>query len=186
MTFCGCDMTRLKNVLAMSGLLGLVVAVSGCGRGHEAANPAPALPSFGDEAWVARKQANEKNVSVTGGNTFAKVTYKPEVEIVDEALVVASLQGVSSDGHGALFKNAPPAILALKAGDIFMVKSQFAVKVLGTQTDGDQTVLIIDRAMLVDLIQEGEMDLDSPNRFIGPKLASAPLNSRPAAPILSN
>lgn len=178
-------MSRFRKVLALSGPLALVLAASGCGHGKEAAKQAGesqgALPAvdtstastFGDEAWLARKEASEKNVSVDVGNSFAKITYKPEVKIVDEAMVADALVGVSSDGHGAVFKSAPPPILALKAGDIFMVKNQFAVKVLGTETDGDQTVLIIDRAMLVDIVQEGEIHLDSPIRFHGPKTASA-------------
>lgn len=183
-------MSDFRNVLAIGATLAFVLAASGCGHGKEAAKQAgqppgslpainkPGPSTFGDAAWLARREANEKNVSVDGSKSFAKVTYKPEVKIVDEALVADSLVGVSSDGHGAVFKNAPPPILALKAGDIFMVKNQFAVKVLGTETDGDQTVLIIDRAMLVDIVQEGEIHLDAPVSFHGPRAVSA----QPEAP----
>lgn len=154
----------------------------GCGKKAATETPLPAIATggkaFGGAAWEAQKREHDRNVSAGAGRSFANVTYKAEVKIVDEAAVVAALVGASSDGHGAVFKEAPPAIRALKAGDIFMVKNQFAVKVLGAETDGDQTVLIIDQAKLVDLIQEGEINLDTPVSFHGPKLASA----RPVAP----
>jgi hypothetical protein len=159
-------------VLAVAAL-----AVAGCGKKAATATPLPAIATagaaFGGAAWEAQKVEHDRNVSAGAGGSFANVTYKPEVKIVDEAAVVAALVGVSSDGHGAVFKNAPPAILALKPGDIFMVKNQFAVKVLGTETDGEQTVLIIDRTKLVDLIQQGEIHLDTPISFHGPKAATA-------------
>jgi hypothetical protein len=160
----------------------LTLTLAGCGKKAATQTPLPAIATagnaFGGAAWEAQKIEHDRNVSAGAGRSFANVTYKPEVRIVDEAAVVAALVGVSSDGHGAVFKNAPPAVLALKAGDIFMVKNQFAVKVLGAQTDGEQTVLIIDQAKLVDLIQQGEINLDTPISFHGPKLASA----QPAAP----
>jgi hypothetical protein len=174
----------------VGGSLAFVLAASGCGHGKEAAkqeNQAPgSLPAiethgpstFGDAAWLERRKANAKNVSVDAGTSFAKITYKPEVKIVDEGMVSDSLVGVSSDGHGAVFKNALAPILALKTGDIFMVKNQFAVKVLGTQTDGDQTVLIIDRAMLVDVVQSGQIHLDSGVSFHGPGAASVQPQTR--------
>jgi hypothetical protein len=152
------------------------LTLAGCGKKAATEAPLPAIATagkaFGGAAWEAQKIEHDRNVSAGAGRSFANVTYKPEVKIVDEPAVVAALVGVSSDGHGAVFKNAPPAVLALKAGDIFMVKNQFAVKVLGAETDGEQTVLIIDQAKLVDLIQQGEINLDTPISFHGPKLAA--------------
>jgi len=177
-------MSGLIKIRALCATAAFVLVAAGCGHGKQpgpqAAQPgalpsiAPPGPStFGDDAWLARRAANAKNVTVDAGRSFAKVTYKPEVKIIDEDLVAGSLVGVSSDGHGAVFTKAPAPILALKAGDIFMVKNRFAVKVLGAQTDGDQTVLIIDRAMLVDIVQEGQIHLESPVSFHGPKIAAA-------------
>jgi hypothetical protein len=188
-------MSSFIKGIALGGMVALVLAASGCGHGKESAkqpaepNSVPAIiptgPStFGDAAWLARKVANAKNVSVDIGKSFAKVTYKPEVKIVDEDLVAGSLMGVSSDGHGAVFTNAPAPILALKAGDIFMVKNEFAVKVLGAQTDGDQTVIIIEQAMLVDIVQEGQIHLESPIGFHGPKTAAAQPDIAPAFSLL--
>jgi hypothetical protein len=146
--------------------------------------PAPAIATsgqpFGGAAWMAQKAADSRNISAGAGQSFAHVTYKPEVKIVDEGAVRSSLVGISSDGHGAVFKNAPAAVLALKAGDIFMVQKQFAVKVLGVQTDGDQTVVIVDHASLADVVQQGVIHLDTPIGFHGPAVGSVqPAAKRP-------
>ena len=129
--------------------------------------------SFGGADWAARRAASQKNISVGAGNSYAHITYKPEVKIIDKAAVDASLQGISTDGHGAVFKNASAEIRALKAGDIFLVKNAFACKILAAQTEGSQTVIIVDRAMLTDVVANGEINVDSPIGFHGPSVASA-------------
>jgi len=126
----------------------------------------------GGSAWVARRAAGEKNISVGQGSSYAHITYKPEVKIIDKSAVDASLQGISSDGHGAVFKNASAEIRALKAGDIFLVKNEFASKVLAAETDGDQTVIIVDQAKLTDVVAGGEINIDSPIGFHGPRNVS--------------
>jgi hypothetical protein len=128
--------------------------------------------SFGGAGWAAQRASNEKNISVDAGNSFAHITYKPAVKIIDKAAVDASLQGISTDGHGAVFKNASAEIRALKAGDIFLVKNAFACKILAAQTEGSQTVIIVDRAMLTDVVANGEINVDSPIGFHGPSVAS--------------
>jgi hypothetical protein len=166
----------------------LLLAAASCKKTSpeqtNSAKPLPAIETsgepFGGTSWEAQKSAHDSNISAGAGGSFAHITYKPEVKIVDETAVESSIVGISSDGHGAVFKNAPPAILALKAGDIFMVTNQFAVKVLGAETDGNQTVLIIDHAKLAEVVQQGLIHLDTPISFHGPKLASAlPAYKRP-------
>ena len=127
----------------------------------------------GGSAWLARRAAGDKNISVGHGNSFAHIVYKPEVKVIDKSAVEASLQGISSDGHGAVFKNASAEIRALKAGDIFLVKNEFASKVLAVETDSDQTVIIVDQAKLTDVVQSGEINIDSPIDFHGPSHASS-------------
>jgi hypothetical protein len=128
---------------------------------------------FGSTSWLDQQTAAEKNVSVGAGKSFARITYKPEVKFIDEASVESSIQGISSDGHGVVFENASAEIRALKAGDIFLVKNAFAAKVLAAETDGDQTVIITDQAKLVDVVQQGEINLDSAVSFHGPRQSSA-------------
>jgi len=127
----------------------------------------------GNKEWAARREAGDKNISVGQGNSFAHITYKPEVKFIDKAAIDASLQGIASDGHGAMFKNASAEIKALKAGDILMVKGAYAAKILAVQTDGDQTALIIDKAKLTDVVAGGQINVDSPVGCHGPARASA-------------
>jgi hypothetical protein len=129
--------------------------------------------SFDPVSWVARKAVTDQNVSVGAGNSHAHVTYAPAVKAIDQTAVDSSFEGISSDGHGVVFHNASAEIRALKAGDIFLVKNQFAVKVLAAETDGDETVLIIDTAHLADVVTSGDINIDSPISFHGPDVAAA-------------
>ncbi|MGO9038811.1 MAG: hypothetical protein ACLPX1_09340 [Steroidobacteraceae bacterium] len=166
-----------------------VIALSAC---HKKPPPAAAVPpidtsrptTFGDASWLAERAAHEKNVTVSGGGSFAHVTYKPEVKLIDKAAIESSLQGISSDGHGAVFDHASAEILALKAGDIILVKDAFAAKVLAAETTGSQTVLIIDSVKLVELVQEGEINLEPSISFNGPKLSEIQPSASPAFGLL--
>ncbi len=119
--------------------------------------------------WLAARLSHDTGVAVDGGSSFANVTYKPEVKTVSDDDVTHSFVGVSSDGHGAVFVHAPASIAGLKPGDIFLVPNEFAVKVLGTQTDQDTTTLIFDQAKLTDIVQSGQIHLDSGIRFHPPQ-----------------
>lgn len=151
--------------------------VAGKPASSAAAGPVPTITTagqeFGGAGWETEKLAHDKNVSVGGDKSYAHVTYKPEVKIIDEAGVLSSIRGVSSDGHGVVFNNASAEIRALKAGDIFMVKNDFAVKVLGAETNGAWTVILFDNAKLADVVQQGEIHLDAPVSFHGPAVATA-------------
>jgi hypothetical protein len=118
-------------------------------------------------------------VSFRAGHSFAHVVLKPGTKLIDKAAVDASIQGIGSDGHGVVFKNAPPEILALKAGDLLMVKNGFAAKVLAAETSGDQTVLVTDRVGLADLVQQGEVNVDVPISFHGSRAGNTPPLSAP-------
>jgi hypothetical protein len=122
----------------------------------------PAIPA-------PRHIADGNNVSVDGGNSYAHITYAPEVKMLDDAEVNSSLMGITSDGHGFLFQNASQNIKNLKAGDIFMVKSEMAGKVLGVVNDSDKTLVLLGQASLGDVVQAGEINIDAPVRFHGPK-----------------
>lgn len=138
-----------------------------------AAADAGSISRLSDAANVkpqTRKIANGENVSIDGGGeSYAHVTYNPRVKMFDEAEVRSSLMGISSDGHGWVFKNAPADIRALKAGDVFMVKNQLAVKVIGAVTQGDKTLIATGEASLRDIVQSGKIKLNAPVRFHGPK-----------------
>lgn len=116
--------------------------------------------------------AGHDNVSVEGGNSYAHVVYAPRVKMFDHDEVKSALMGVSSDGHGFVFQHASDKLRGLQAGDVFMVKGEMAAKVLGVVTDQDQTLVAVDQASLKDLVQSGQVKLDFPVRFTGPKQAA--------------
>jgi hypothetical protein len=128
----------------------------------------------------ARHIAGGQNVSVDGGtDSYAHVTYNDNVKSFDESDVRSSLMGISSDGHGWVFQNAPAGIKALKAGDVFVVKGQLAVKVVGAVTQDDKTLIETGEASLRDLVQSGDVKIDAPVRFHGPKSAAVQTPARP-------
>lgn len=153
-----------KPAAALACLL-LAVTLTSCKRNEAGHGPEGSL---GKSAQVEAGNG----ISVGGGNSFAHVTYKPEVKALEESQVNSSLQGISSDGHVFVFNNADPQIRALKSGDLLFIKNQLVRKVLAAETDGDQTVLITDSAAMTDVVQEGDMQIDVPLSFHGAKQAS--------------
>jgi len=173
----------LLNTSRILLTLTLLISATSCKKSKPAASQAGAntpIPTintsggnFGGDTWLDQQAANEKNVTAGAGQSYAHVTYKPSVKVFNESDLEPSLEGIGSDGHGIVFKNAPASVLAIKAGDILMVKNQFAAKVLAAETDGDETVLITDAAKLADIVQNGEINLDTPITFHGPQMSSA-------------
>jgi len=170
---------RIHTIIRTLGVGCLVIslfAADGCRKKSPpslAAADADAISRLTNTTNVtpqAPKVAGGQNVSIDGGGeSYAHVTYNPTVKTFEEAEVRSSLMGISSDGHGWVFRNAPASIRALKAGDIFMVKNQLAVKVIGAVTQGDKTLIATGEASLRDLVQSGELKLNAPIRFHGPK-----------------
>ena len=125
--------------------------------------------------------ANGDNVSVTGGNSFAHVTYNPQLKILDEAAVQSSLVGIGSDGHGFLFHDAPAEIRRLAAGDVMLVKGAMAAQVLGVVNEDGDTLVVLDQAGLGDIVTEGEVNIDAPVRFHGPSHGARSESNVPSA-----
>jgi hypothetical protein len=173
---------KLGGTLGLGCMAILLFAATSCKK--KTPPPPPASPTADpgaisqlsntvNTAPQARHIAGGENVSVAGGtDSYAHVTYNDNVKFFDESEVRASLMGISSDGHGWVFQNAPASIKALKAGDVFMVKGQLAAKVVGAVTQGDKTLIETGEASLRDLVQSGDIKLDAPVRFHGPKAAA--------------
>lgn len=180
--------------IGLSGLAFLAIAVAfavvACRKGNNQAAAAGSVPqsaagslsalSARSSSTVAQPAhiANGDNVSIDGGQSYAHIAYAPKVKIFEHSDLQSSLMGVSSDGHGFVFQHAGPNIQALKAGDVMMVKGEMAAKVAGVVTDQDKTLVLVDQASLRDLVQSGDMKLDVPVRFHGPKKSSQ-FESRP-------
>ncbi len=50
-----------------------------------------------------------------------------------------------------------------------MVKGEMAAKVLGVVNDSDKTLVLVDQASLADLVKDGNINIDTPVRFTGPR-----------------
>jgi hypothetical protein len=138
--------------------------------------------TFGKDAWIAQQAANLHNVTAVPNDSYAHVSYKPNVTIVDKSTFDACLEGIGSTGHGIVFKNAPASILALKAGDFFMVKGQFAAKILAAETTGGETVVVTDFAKLSDIVAKGDIHLNTGINFHGPALSTLKPPAAPPSP----
>jgi hypothetical protein len=126
--------------------------------------------------------AGSENVSIDGGkDSYAHVTYAPAVKMFEDADLRSTLMGISSDGHGFLFQNAPAKIQSLQAGDIVMVKNELAIKVLGVTTQDDKTLVLAGQPSLREMVQDGVINIDAPVRFHGPKLARAERGPLPSS-----
>lgn len=178
---------RAVSAIAAAALLTLTLASCKKKETPAAANAQAetqtAAIASGPAVPAARHIADGANVSVDGGNSYAHITYAPAVKMFDDAEVSASLMGITSDGHGFLFQNASQNIKNLKAGDVFMVKGEMAGKVLGVVNDSDKTLVLLGQASLRDVVQAGEINIDAPVRFHGPKQA-AQVETKPLLDIL--
>jgi hypothetical protein len=163
--------TRLTPwaVLSAALLLG-ACSHQGAGGGDAAGSVAA-----GGERNAGARAATLPGVKIGSNKSFAKVTYKPAVKVIEESGFAKTLAGASKDGTGLVFHDAPADIRALKAGDVLLIKNQLARKVLATQTDGKDTYVATAKAMITDLVNEGQIHIDAPLVF---SRAAAPSSAR--------
>jgi hypothetical protein len=170
----------LSNAIAAGVIVLAMLSATGCSSCKKQSKTVPKsggslaeLSSNAAADGVERFQTvRAEDVSLDNGHGFAHVTYKPTVKMFEDSEIRSSLMGIGSDGHGFVFQNASPGIRALKAGDVLMVKGEMAGKVLGTVSREDKTLVVIDQASLVDVVQGGEIHLDAPVQFHGHKRAA--------------
>jgi len=177
-------MTSVKPFCLLALTL-LTLSISSC---KKAAAPVPAAAKNKDAAGSLSALSNatgadaqtftlprpSPDISIDGGGgSFAHVTFKPAVKNFELSDLQSGLQGISSDGQGLVFKNAAANIRALQPGDIIFVEGELAAKVLGNLTDGDTTLVMVGEARLAEVVDSGEINIDAPVKFHGPKLAHA-------------
>jgi hypothetical protein len=184
-------LARTRRTVSLVVVAAVVAfALASCGK---TSSPPPAQTGAGSLAALSAnatsgaasssakfRVATGKNVSATGGHSIARVTYAPNVKMIGDSEMRASLAGIASDGHRFVFKNAGAAIRNLQAGDILMVKGEMAAKVLGAVSQGEYTLVVVAEPSLGDLLQQGDISIDAPVRFHGPasssRLERAPLS----------
>jgi hypothetical protein len=157
----------LRKAVAAAAAALAMLAGTGCSSCGKAKAPRGEATFSGPPVEAA------EDVFLRGGHNYVNVTYKPEVKMIEEAQVDASLLGIASNGDDFVFKNASPQIQALKGGDILFVKNQLVRKVLAAQNQGHLTVLITDRAKLADVVESGDIQIETGVDFRGSKRSSA-------------
>jgi hypothetical protein len=149
-------MRRALGGFAAATILLAACEGSGAPEGGDAQGgriPGPALPS------------DENARLVRGGTGSARITYQPNVRVVERQEVLGSLAGVSTDGYTLLFEPAAPALRSLRAGDVLVARGLFARKVLAVEAEGARLAALTAPASLGEVVRDGRIHLEIPARF---------------------
>lgn len=106
-----------------------------------------------------------------GGSGSAKVTWKPDVHVIEQDKGYAALISVSTDGSTLVFDRSIADIPEMKAGDVFVVKGLLARKVVAAITKGNELAVLTIPAALLDLVTDAKIHVESPIRFGRPRSA---------------
>lgn len=99
------------------------------------------------------------------GSGHARVTYQPNVRIMEREEGENALIGVSSNDAGLLFDASNATARELKAGDVLVIKGLIARSVLAAKVTPDGVIVLTQQASIPEVIQEGEITLEAPVRF---------------------
>lgn len=149
------------SALGLTAVLAIVL-VAGCGGGPSSSGD-PAESAFATSA-----------PQLPGGSGSAKITYRPEVRIVEQRDGWNALIGVSFDGSTLVFDRSGGAVPALAPGDVLLIKGLYAKRILAVETSGDELAVLTFPAGLTDIVADGTIRLQAPIRFGAPgRVASA-------------
>ncbi|HZQ96607.1 MAG TPA: hypothetical protein VFA67_16475 [Candidatus Sulfotelmatobacter sp.] len=101
------------------------------------------------------------------------MTYRANVRVMEAAEGRQALIGVSSNDASLLFDSSNQTARSLRAGDVLLIKGLLARNVVAAETTPDGVVVLTQQAALTDVIQDGDIHLQSPVRF-GVAAASSP------------
>ncbi len=113
----------------------------------------------------ARGQETGATTLPTRGSGYARVTFRPNVRVMEAEEGKKALIGLSSNQASLLFDGSNAIARSLKAGDVLLIKGLIARNVLGAEATPDGIVVLTQRARLGDVIQEGEIRIQAPIRF---------------------
>ncbi len=153
-------------------VLAIMCAVSLLAGGPEAlASPAAQVrPSAAKGVPIA--------VGDPHGSSTADVKFTPNTVALTPAQVRSSLEGVSADGSTFTFSNAPAALSGLDKGKVLLLDGYDAAEVTSVQHVGGKLVVVTTPASLPQLIQSGNINVDTPPDYsgaFGTDVSSAPL-----------
>jgi hypothetical protein len=103
--------------------------------------------------------------SLKHGSGSAHVTYLPNVHVVEQEEGIKAIKGISSDGESLVLDASDPKLASLKAGDVLVIKGYIARKILASEIQGPNILIITENAALTDAVQDGHITLSAPIRF---------------------
>lgn len=145
---------RRVAILLMAGTLLFV----GCKKN---AQPASNAAAAGSEPRLEK------------GSGHARVTYQPNVRIMELEEGEKALIGVSSNDAALLFDASNATARSLKAGDVLVIKGLIARSVMAAEVTPDGVIVLTQQATIPEVIQEGEITLEVPVRFGAPTESAA-------------
>ena len=89
-------------------------------------------------------------VSMTSGSGSARVTWRPNVHVVEREAGLAAILAVSSDGTGMLLDSSISEMRSLKAGDVLVVKGFLAKRIIAAEVQGPWVAVVMQQAALTD------------------------------------
>jgi hypothetical protein len=130
-----------------------------------AAIAAPLLFTGACRGSGARAPVDAGGAAVAGGSGSARVTYRPNVVVVEREEGLDALADVSRDGSTLVFESADPKWRRLEAGSVLLIEGWLARKVLAVDVDGSQVGVLTEPAALGDIAADAHIRLDAPVRF---------------------
>jgi len=124
-----------------------------------------------------QEEEHASQPALASGSGFAKVTYRPNVHVVEQDEGMNAVQGVSTNGAALLLDASNPKVQSLKAGDVLVIKGLLAKKIIAAETQGSSILVLTQQASLTDALQQGHIHVASPVRF-GSLRAAAPPSLR--------
>ena len=113
----------------------------------------------------AQSSASPTVAPPTTGSGSAKVSYRPNVHVVEQEAGTRAIQGVSTNGAALLLDATDPQVQSLKEGDVLVVKGLLAKKIIGTEVEGSSLLVLTQPASLVEAVQDGKIQVSAPVRF---------------------
>jgi hypothetical protein len=149
-----------SRLAAAIGCASFLAMLTGCD--HSASNPAKQSMPAGDTAVVLKRLYPDGPML---GKGSARINYVSNAHVIEKDAGLEGLLGESTDGHGLVFSAETPQIANLKEGDILVIKGVAARKVLGVDRRGGQILVVNDVVGLRDVVQDGEIHLETPIKF---------------------
>jgi hypothetical protein len=121
-----------------------------------------------------QSQSSNEQASTATGSGSIKVSYKPNVHLVEQDEGMRAVQGVSTNGAALLLDASNPKMQSLKAGDVLVIKGLLAKKIIAAEIQGPYVLALTQQADLTDALQDGKIKVSAPIRFGALQAAAAP------------